>query len=74
MNVPVIAHNAGCPGSNCPTTYGPTDRQTHIVQGTVVSAERAAELGIGPIPAGEVLVEVPDWLLTQHAQRRLEMA
>jgi hypothetical protein len=51
---------AGCQAGTCPTVYE-TDRGTYVVQGYVVTDEKAlAELGL---PAGESAVEVPAELL-----------
>jgi len=52
-----------CESSSCPTIYR-TDRGTLVVQGYVLSAQRA---GV-EVPEGESLVEIPAELLAAAAQ------
>jgi len=52
-----------CESASCPTIYQ-SDRGTLVVQGYVVSAERA---GV-EVPAGEQLVEIPVELLAAAAR------
>ena len=52
------------PAGSCPTIYR-TDRGTLVIQGTPLSAETA---GID-LPAGEILVEIPEGLLNAVESR-----
>ena len=52
-----------CGGGTCPTVYR-TDRNTLVIQGYTVTADRA---GLD-LPAGEQLVEIPVELLAAAAQ------
>jgi hypothetical protein len=54
--------NTFCGSNTCPTIYR-TDRGTLVVQGILIEAESA---GVD-LPAGEVLVEIPEQLITDFA-------
>jgi hypothetical protein len=53
-----------CGGGSCPTVYR-TDRGTLVIQGSPLSPEAA---GID-LPAGEILVEIPEDLLNALPER-----
>jgi hypothetical protein len=56
----VVRQVSGCNAGTCPAVHE-TDQGTYLVQGTIVTDERAlADLDV---PAGETVVEVPPWLL-----------
>jgi hypothetical protein len=60
---PLTIVTSVCGTGSCPTVYR-TDRDTYLVQGTIVTAEAA---GLD-LPAGEQLVEIPAGLLAEAAK------
>jgi hypothetical protein len=56
---------------NSPTLFATdrTDRRTYIAQGWVVTDPQALA-DIGPIPEGEVLVEIPEDVLKFYLRRQ----
>jgi hypothetical protein len=49
-----------------------TDRRTYIAQGWVVTDPRALA-DVGPVPAGESIVELPEDVLTMYLRREQGM-
>ncbi|MGI9000496.1 MAG: hypothetical protein ACR2GH_02395 [Pseudonocardia sp.] len=47
------------------------DRETYIAQGWVVTDPQALA-GIGPIPNGEAIIEIPEDVLKFYARRYME--
>jgi hypothetical protein len=60
MQVRFIAKDPGSQVGNSPTLFATdrTDRKTYVVQGWIVKDPEAVA-GVGELPAGEAIIEVP---------------
>ncbi|MDG6108810.1 hypothetical protein Daura_06155 [Dactylosporangium aurantiacum] len=64
MRVRFLGKDPNSQGDNSPTLFATdrTDRKTYIAQGWVVTDPQALA-DVGPVPAGEAIVEIPEDVL-----------